>query len=83
MILSRTTIQKNIEAGALKIVPFVEANLKEASYTFTLSPKLMSSTFAEPDTHNQQTLEIKNISKLPIHLLPKMHIVKGIFLPLG
>ncbi len=44
---------------------------------------LLSSTFAEPDTNNVQTLEIKNIGQCPILLLPGMSIAKGIFLPLG
>lgn len=41
MILSSFSIQAAVQGGQLGISPFDEGNLKGASYTFTLSPKLL------------------------------------------
>ena len=147
MILSGAKIKECVKSGLLRIDPFAEGKLKDASYTFTLASKilelgdnqtlqvdvkpkyqesliskdgyilrpgefilgftrekltlngnyvcllstrgscaqmglnvLLSSTLAEPDTDNVQTLEIANTSKLPIILFCEMPIVKGIFM---
>lgn len=42
MILSKNAISKALEANKLNIQPFDIKNLKEASYTFTLSDKIKS-----------------------------------------
>ena len=41
MILSSSSIQAAVQEGKLGISPFDVNNLKSASYTFTLSPKLL------------------------------------------
>lgn len=41
MILSKDSILKAVKDGVIGIAPFTEENLKEASYTFTLAPKLL------------------------------------------
>ncbi len=41
MILSSSSIQAAVRNSELGITPFDESNLKGASYTFTLSPKLL------------------------------------------
>lgn len=41
MVLSSRFIQSAVQKGDLKITPFDENNLKSASYTFTLSSKLL------------------------------------------
>lgn len=40
-ILSKQSIQQAIEEGKLGITPFDAANLKEASYTFTLDTRIL------------------------------------------
>lgn len=44
MILSRNKIQQYIEGGHIRIDPFDENNLKEASYTFHLGSALKDGT---------------------------------------
>jgi deoxycytidine triphosphate deaminase len=41
MILSRKTLLKEIEKKVIQIDPFNPANLKAASYTYTLGPKIL------------------------------------------
>ncbi|MDD3007107.1 MAG: hypothetical protein PHX30_06040 [Candidatus Pacebacteria bacterium] len=41
MILSSSSIQAAVQKNELGISPFDESNLKGASYTFTLSPKIL------------------------------------------
>lgn len=41
MILSGEKIKKYIQEGVFRIEPFTESNVKEASYTFTLSSKIL------------------------------------------
>lgn len=41
MILSENAIKSAIQKGDMSIEPFDEKNLKSASYTFTLSPKIL------------------------------------------
>ena len=41
MILSESAIKSAIQKGDMFIEPFDEKNLKSASYTFTLSPKIL------------------------------------------
>jgi dCTP deaminase len=41
MILSNNAIKEAVSKGDMLIAPFDENNLKSASYTFTLSPKIL------------------------------------------
>ncbi len=41
MILSKQSIIDAVQKGEIGISPFDETNLKDASYTFTLAPKLL------------------------------------------
>ncbi|HVM73735.1 MAG TPA: hypothetical protein VMU13_02570 [Candidatus Paceibacterota bacterium] len=76
MILSQGKILEALKNGALSIIPFIEGNLKEASYTFTLGNKLRKlKTAKELDSRNDPDFEEIELTSKGYLLQPQDHIL--------